>query len=239
MSGHSKWSTIKRQKGVADTKRSAVFSKLTRLISVAARQGGVDPETNGRLRLAIDRAKTANMPNHNIERAIQAGLGSTAGNQAKEVVYEGFGPGGVAVLVNAVTDNPNRTNADIRNLFGKYNGTLGSPNSVAWMFSVRGTIRLPLAASPSRQAVELELIDAGAEDVYEAGDQLVIETTSEKLSGLKKWLVDHQLAEFTATIDLVPNTSTKIDAAGQEKLFAFFEALEDHPDVTSIISNDA
>ncbi len=188
MSGHSKWSTIKRQKAVTDSRRAAVFTKLGRLIAVAARAGGGDPVMNFRLRLAIDKARAANVPNDNIERAVKAGSGEEKEGQTKEIVYEGFGPGGVAVIVNALTDNPNRTASEVRTAFAKHGGSLGGQNSVAWMFRLRGVLAIPKDALPGadREALELSVIDAGADDVREEGDVLVIECPPDRLPALRQ-----------------------------------------------------
>ncbi|MBI2985023.1 MAG: YebC/PmpR family DNA-binding transcriptional regulator [Candidatus Kerfeldbacteria bacterium] len=237
MSGHSKWSTIKRQKGLADARRSSIFSKLARQISLAAREGK-DPATNFRLRLAIDRARAANLPNDNVERAVKAGTGELK-EQTKEVWYEGFGPAGVAVMIQAVTDNTNRTAADLRALFARFGGSLGATNSVAWMFRRRGIIRLPLnQLSHRRSSVELQLIDVGAEDVREENGQLVIETDPARLPSVKGWLASQGLAAAAADIEFVPDTTATINEPGRQKLQPFFDALEAHDDVTDFYSNE-
>lgn len=239
MSGHSKWSTIKRQKAVTDARRSAVFTKFGRLISVAARQGGDDPATNFRLRLAIDKAREANMPNDNIHRAIQAGLGSGQGDHVKEVMYEGFGPGGVAVIVQAVTDNPNRTSAEVRSLYSRHGGTMGGQNSVGWMFVSKGVIRIPLAAvTGGRDQFQLDVIDAGAEDVRDEDDQMVIATVPENLHQMKEWLTQRGMKTGAAEVELVPTTTISLDQAAREKLYALLTALDELDDVTTVLSND-
>lgn len=163
MSGHSKWSQIKRQKGVADVKRGNLFTKLCNNITIAARLGGGSQETNFRLRLAVDKAKAASVPRDNIERAIKRGTGELGGAQIEEIVYEGYGPGGVAILVETLTDNKNRTAPLIRNIFSKHGGNMGGPGSVAWMFAPKGVIRLEIASlKSSKEDVELAAIDAGA-----------------------------------------------------------------------------
>lgn len=239
MSGHSKWSTIKRQKGLADNRRSAVFTKLARQITVAARDGG-DPEANFKLRLAIDRARAANLPNLNIERAIQSGTGESKGDQMKPVTYEGFGPGQVAIVAQGLTDNPNRTSAEVRNLFTKHGGTLGSINSVAWMFILAGVLRVPLAIlGNQREAIELGLIDAGAVDVRTEDDELIIQTDPAKLMVVRNWLVSQQLSPTSADLEFLPQTTTTIDQPTQTKLHALLAALDEHDDVTAIFSNEA
>lgn len=240
MSGHSKWSTIKRQKAVTDSRRSAVFTKLGRLITVAAREGGKDPDMNFKLRLAIDKAKAANMPNDNIDRAIKSGAGELRGAVMKEVLYEGFGPGQVAVLVQALTDNSNRTAAEMRAIFHQHSGTLGSQNSVAWMFRLLGTIDIPLARVPSpAEAFELSMVDAGADDVREEGDRLVLTVDPSRLSDLQNQVRALGITDFSADTDMIPQTTTELAGADREELYALFEDLEDHLDVTNFFSNDA
>lgn len=241
MSGHSKWSTIKRQKAVTDARRSTVFTKYGRLISVAARQGGPDPVMNFRLRLAIDKAKSVNMPNDNIERAIKAGAGENKEGQTKEVLYEGFGPGQVAIMVQAITDNSNRTAAEVRGVFTKHGGSMGGHNSVGWMFSPKGVIRVPPASlsGQPKEELELGLIDAGAEDVREDDQGVVIVTAPEHLHVLQDWLGAKGLAGLEAEVELVPGTTVTPDQAAQPKLYGLLEALDELDDVTNIYSNDA
>jgi YebC/PmpR family DNA-binding regulatory protein len=235
MSGHSKWSTIKRQKGLTDSRRSAVFTKLGRLITVAARLGGGDPNMNFRLRLAIDQAKSANLPNDNIERAVKAGTGADKDAHTKDVLYEGFGPGGAAVMVEAVTDNSNRISNEVRNVFTKHGGSLGSQHSVGWMFILRGVIRAPLAADRAkREAQELALIDAGAEDVREEDEQLVAITTPDNLSKVRAALT----GSVEADVEYIPTTTTVIDEPTRLKLHGLLEALEALDDVTRVTSNE-
>ncbi|MBI5467158.1 MAG: YebC/PmpR family DNA-binding transcriptional regulator [Candidatus Kerfeldbacteria bacterium] len=241
MSGHSKWSTIKRQKAVTDSRRSAAFTKLARLISVAARAGGGDPNMNFQLRLAIDKARAANVPNDNIERAIQAGTGEGKEGQTKEVAYEGFGPGGVAVIVNAVTDNPNRTAAEIRTTFTKHHGTMGGQNSVAWMFELRGVISIPSEAlrATDRQAVELAAIDAGASDVREEGDGVLVECPPDRLTGLRAALDRLTGTKLAADVELVAQNTVSIDEPTAQQLHELCDTLTDLPDVISLATNEA
>lgn len=238
MSGHSKWSTIKRQKAVTDSKRSAAFTKLARLITVAARIGGGDPDMNFRLRLAIDKAKAANVPNDNIERAIKSGTGEGKDTQTKDVLYEGFGPGGVAIMVEAITDNSNRTAAEVRGVFSKHGGSMGGQNSVGWMFERSGVAQIPLPAPQSREALELELIDAGATDVRDDSGQLVITCAPELLMSIRQLLAK---SGFTAEADteFLPTTTVTVDAATRENLYNLLGALDDLDDVTHVYSNDA
>lgn len=240
MSGHSKWSTIKRQKAVTDARRSAVFTKLGRLISVAARAGGADPVMNFRLRLAIDKARAANMPNHNIERAIEAGAGSGKEGQTKEVVYEGFGPGQVAIMVQAITDNSNRTSAEVRSVFTKHGGSMGGQNSVGWMFAPKGVARISSSALAGKSTDEFELamIDQGADDVRHEDDTLVVTTPPEKLSPLQEYLRGQNISA-EAEVELVPTTTVEVDERTQEKVYELLGALDELDDVTSVVSNDA
>lgn len=241
MSGHSKWSTIKRQKGIADSKRSAAFSKLGRLITIAARTGGKDPAMNFRLRLAIDKARDVNMPNANIERAIAAGAGEGRGEISKEVLYEGFGPGGVAVMVQAVTDNPNRTSAEIRMLFSKAGGSLGTHNSVGWMFSLNGVVRVGAAevSAAEKEQLFLEAIDAGTDDVREEPAEILFVTVPEKLQTIKTWIEARGLKITNAQLEFLPTTTVVVDETARANLYTLLEGLDDHPDVTDVFSNDA
>lgn len=238
MSGHSKWSTIKRQKGITDSRRAAAFTKLGRQITVAARLGGGDPDMNFRLRLAIDKAKSANLPNDNIARAIKAGTGAGKDALTKDVLYEGFGPGGVAVLVEAITDNSNRTAAEVRGVFTQHGGSMGSHNSVGWMFALSGVTRLPLPAQASqKEALELACIDAGATDVREEGDQLLVISAPDKITNISQILKDrgHSAA---ADIEFMPTTTVEISDHDRQKLYVLLEALDDLDDATRISSNE-
>lgn len=238
MSGHSKWSTIKRQKAVTDAKRSAAFTKLARQITVATRLGGGDPTMNFRLRLAIDKAKAGNVPNDNIERAIQAGTGEGKEGQTKEMLYEGFGPGGVAILVEAITDNNNRTAAEIRGAMNKHGGTMGGQNSVSWMFSRSGVLRIPLSALGEKlESVELAAIDAGATDVRAEGDQLLTLCPPERLKDVQGVLHESGLAA-EADIEFVPTTTAATDNAAREQLHVLLEILDALDDVTGVTSNE-
>lgn len=239
MSGHSKWSTIKRQKAVTDSKRSAAFTKLARLITVAARQGGGDPSMNFRLRLAIDKAKASNVPNDTIDRAIKIGTGEGKAGDTKDVIYEGFGPGGVATMVEAITDNSNRTAAEVRSVFTKHGGTLGTQNSVGWMFTRAGLVQVPLSTlSPEqRESLELSLIDHEVSDIREEGGRLMVVAPLEKLADVRNVCVAVGLAA-EAEVAFLPTTTTAIDDATTEKLHTFFEALEDLDDVTHVWSNE-
>lgn len=239
MSGHSKWSTIKRQKAVTDSRRSAAFTKLARQITIAARTGGGDPAMNFRLRLAIDKARAANVPNDNIDRAIKTGTGESREGTTKEVLYEGFGPAGVAIMAEAITDNSNRTAAEVRSVFTKHGGTMGSQNSVGWMFARRGVVRIsvPTITSERREALELLAIDAGADDVREEGDELVIITAPESLETVRGALEKEQVA-FEADVTYVPTTTVAVPDEQHEALYGLLEALDSLDDVTGVTSNE-
>lgn len=194
---------------------------------------------NFQLRLTVDRARAVNMPNDNIDRAIKTGTGELKGDQTKEVTYEGFGPGGVALMILAVTNNTNRTAGEIRAILSKHGGSLGGQNSVAWMFRRSGVIRIPLdslAVTPAE--LELGAIDAGATDVYEEEGQLVIVAAPEKLQALQAWLATQNVKPERAGLEYVAATTTAINDAVREKLYAVFDALEDSDDVTDFFSND-
>lgn len=237
MSGHSKWSTIKRQKGITDGRRSAVFTKLGRQITVATRLGGGDPAMNFRLRLAIDTAKAANLPNDNIDRAIKAGTGEGKDTITKEVVYEGFGPSNVAIIVEAITDNSNRTSAEVRNTFSKHGDSMGSQNSVGWMFSLLGVTRLPLTAVHDRlEELELQLIDAGANDVREEGDQLIVFSTPEKIPTIRQ--VIEGIDSIETSVEFIPTTTAEVNDEEMPKVHGLLEALDELDDVTRVSSNE-
>lgn len=240
MSGHSKWSTIKRQKAVTDARRASVFTKHARLIAVAARAGGPDPSGNFRLRLAIEKARSANMPNDNIDRAVKSGAGGPRGEQTKEVTYEGFGPTGVAILVQAVTDNTNRTAAEVRATLQKHGGRLGGQNSVAWMFQLRSVIRIPTVQITGQTVSEVELgaIDAGVDDVKTVDQALVLVMAPEKLKSVESWLAQQRLDRYTAEVELIPQTTSTIDQAARPQLYQLLEALDELPDVIGVFSND-
>jgi len=236
MSGHSKWSQIKRKKGAADAKRGQVFTKLIKEITVAARFGGGDPEGNARLRTAIAAAKAENMPKDNIERAIKKGTGELEGVTYEEFPYEGYGPGGAAVLVEVLTDNKNRTTAEVRHIFSRSGGNLGEAGSVAWMFHKKGYIVIDKAAIDEDKLMEV-VLDAGAEDI-EAGDkEYEVTTDPQKLDAVKKALekarVKYQVAELT----MYPQSTIALDGKHAEQMLRLMEQLEEHDDVQKVYSN--
>ncbi|NDY41702.1 YebC/PmpR family DNA-binding transcriptional regulator [Dissulfurirhabdus thermomarina] len=237
MSGHSKWSTIKHKKGAQDARRGRIFTKLIREIMVAARLGGGDPEANPRLRAAIAAAKAQNMPKDNIERAIKKGTGELEGTAYEEVTYEGYGPGGVAVLVEAMTDNRQRTVADLRYLFGKRGGNLGEPGSVAWMFEKKGLIVVSKDAVDEDALMEAA-IEAGAEDIQDQGGEWEIHTTPETFGEVKEALDRAGIPCLSAEISMVPKTT--VEVAEEKKalqVLQLMEALEDHDDVQHVYAN--
>jgi YebC/PmpR family DNA-binding regulatory protein len=234
MSGHSKWSTIKRKKGALDAKKGAEFTKLGRLIEVAAKSGA-DPSMNFRLKLAVQKAKAANMPAANVEKAIRKGAGLDKDKSSiEEVMYEGLGPGGIAVMVHSLTDNRNRTVSDLRNLFTKTGGSLGNSGSVAWQFANRGI----LTAAKTDPDLELKAIEAGAEDIQDQGDVWEIYTKPTELNQVKQNLVANGVNIQEDKLALVPTTLVKItDANLASKIIQFMEALEDNEDVAEVFSN--
>lgn len=236
MSGHSKWSTIKRQKGANDAKRGAIFTKLSREIIQAAKQGGGDPGLNFKLRLAIQRAKAQNMPNDNIERAIAKGTGGGEGEQLDEIQYEGYGPGGTAIIVAALTDNRNRTVAEIRHQFSRGGGNLGENGSVAWQFEAKGLITIPVNGKDPDE-LALIAIDAGAEDVDVQDDQVEIKTDPSSLEPVRKTLESNGLEVENADFALVPKMTVELEEKAAHQVLRLIEALEDLEDVQRVYSN--
>ncbi len=237
MSGHSKWSTIKRQKGANDAKRGALFTKVAREISVAARQGGGDPDANYRLRLAIEKARSVNMPAENIRRAIERASGPGDGEQFEEIVYEGYGPGGVAVLVEAQTDNRNRTAAEVRSVFTKLGGQLAGTGAVAWQFEPRGVISVE---RDGRDADEIGLaaIDAGAEDVDTSDeDRIEIYTAPGDLEAVRRRLEEAGLPIESAEQAMIAKQTVELDPARARQALRLVEMLEDLDDVSRVTAN--
>lgn len=234
MSGHSKWSTIKRAKGVADAKRSQLFTKLAKAITVAARDGA-DPSMNPKLRLAVDRARSFSMPKDNVERAIQKGIGGGEGTKLEEVRYEGYGPGGVAFLIDAVTDNRNRTASEIRHLLERAGGRLGEMGSVAWMFELKGLIQV--TPNGKWDELELALIEAGALDIREDANELIITCDPPALEQLKAELTARGLAPTYASIEPLAKTSIPVEESSAERLDQLRETLDEHDDITNFYDN--
>jgi YebC/PmpR family DNA-binding regulatory protein len=236
MSGHSKWAQIKHKKGAADAKRGKLFSKLIRELQVAARSGGGDPDANARLRKAIFDAKAANMPNDTLQRAIDRGLGKIAGEQYEEVVYEGYGPGGVAMLIEAVTDNKNRTVSELRHMFSKHHANLGESGSVAWMFETKGYITFEKSTVSEEQLFDLA-IDAGAEDVREDEGSFEVTTAPEDYEAVLQKIKEGGLEPASASITKLPKTFVKLSGKDAEMMVRLMEALEDHDDVQRVSAN--
>jgi YebC/PmpR family DNA-binding regulatory protein len=236
MSGHSKWSQIKRQKGANDVKRGAVFTKMGREIAVAARAGGGDPDGNFRLRLAIEKARAANMPLDTIKRAIEKATGGGDGEQFEEILYEGYGPGGVAVLVEAATDNRNRTVADVRSIFSKSGGQLAGAGAVAWQFEQRGVVSIPRAGSDPDD-IALTAIDAGASDVETTTDPLEIYTEPSDLEAVQATLAKAGFAVESAETTMIAKQTLTVDAGKARQILRLIEHLEDLDDVQRVTSN--
>lgn len=233
MSGHSKWSKIHRQKSVADNKRGALFTKLGNAITIAAKSGGGDPTSNFKLQLAIDQAKTGNMPKDNIQRAIKRGTGELAGGKLEEITYEGFGPNNIAFMIDCLTDNRNRTSAAMKHALTKFGGSMGGPNSVGWMFEQKGIIR----TEKINNELELKLIDAGANDFAEEDDGTTIFTNPSDLKKVNDLLTQKGLAVEYAEIEQVPKDKKKIDDKTKEKLEKIFAELDDNEDVNNFYTN--
>jgi YebC/PmpR family DNA-binding regulatory protein len=236
MSGHSKWSTIKHKKGKADAARGRLFTKVIKEITVAARMGGGDPNGNPRLRKAIDTAKTANMPNDNIERAIKKGTGELEGVVYEEHTYEGYGPGGSAVLLNVVTDNKNRTLGEIRRIFERNNGNLGAAGCVAWMFKKRGYLALDRAKVDGDALMEAAL-DAGALDVIEGTKEYEVLTEPPDFDAVKEKLTKAGFTLLSGEVTMLPENSTKLTGHQAEVMLKLMEALEEHDDVQHVYAN--
>lgn len=238
MSGHSKWSTIKRDKGINDAKRGQTFTKYANAIAIAARSGGGNPDANFRLRLAIEAARSINMPKDNIERAINRGAGGPGASAAlEEVIYEGFAPLGVAVLIEAVTDNRQRTSGNIRTILDKAGGSLAGPGATSFQFKKQGEIIVPLGDKNSDDAT-LEIIDQGAEDVEEAGKSLIIYTKPEELEMVKEKLVKSGFTVEKSDLTMIPTTVVNLpDKAAADRVLGAIEKLEDLDDVQKVYAN--
>ncbi|MCP4376160.1 MAG: YebC/PmpR family DNA-binding transcriptional regulator [bacterium] len=237
MSGHSKWSTIKRAKAATDDKRGRLWSKVARRIMMAAKDGGGDPDMNLPLRYAIDDAKAANMPKDNIAKAIKKGTGELGGQNYEQVVYEGYGPVGVAFIVDCLTDNRNRTAPELRKIFERGNGQLGSTNCVAWMFEAKGTFLIDASATDEDTLMEI-VLDAGADDVItdDTGFEVACEVAA--FSAVKQALSDNKIETLSAQVAMVPSTTISVDdAATAKKLLTLMEAFEDHDDVQKVFAN--
>ena len=236
MAGHSKWKQIKHYKAAADAKRGALFTKLIREITVAAKSGGGDPAGNPRLRVAIDAAKNASMPKENIERAIKKGTGELEGVDYQEITYEGYGPGGVALLVQTLTDNPNRTVAELRHKLSRGGGNLGASNAVAWMFERKGQLLLDARGLEEEQALDA-VLESGAEDMRQEGEQFVVTTEPGQLHSVKAALEERELRIIEAEIAMVPKTTVHVEGKTAESLLKLLEEIEELDDVQKVWAN--
>jgi|TARA_B100000959_G_scaffold27253_1_gene26236 YebC/PmpR family DNA-binding regulatory protein len=236
MSGHSKWSTIKRKKAVIDAKRGKIFTTLIKEITIAAREAGGDANSNPRLRQAVSIARDANMPQDNIKRAIMKGTGELPGVTYEECTYEGFGPGGVAIFMEVVTDNKNRTVAEIRHLITKYGGNLGENGSVSWMFDKKGQIIISKSDQSEDNLFE-DSINAGAEDFDGDEDNFIVKTDPLEMMNIRKNLEDNGYKIDSAKVEMLPKNLHKIDKDKSEKAIVLLEAIEDHEDIKSVYTN--
>lgn len=236
MSGHSKWSSIKRQKGVNDVKRGAIFTKIGREIGIAARAGGGDPDANYKLRLAVDKARSVNMPADTIKRAIEKAVGGSEAEQYEEIIYEGYGPGGVAILVEAATDNKNRTAAEVRSLFSKAGGQLAGAGAVAWQFETRGIV-LVTRDGQDPDDIALAAIDAGADDVDTDGDPLEIVTQPGDLEAVRIALEGTGVTIESAEVTMQPKSTVEVEVSAARQNLRLIENLEDLDDVQRVTAN--
>jgi YebC/PmpR family DNA-binding regulatory protein len=235
MSGHNKWSTIKHKKGAADAKRGKVFTKIIKEITVAAKLGGGDPDGNPRLRTAIDKAKAENMPKDNVERAIKKGVGGLEGTNYEETTYEGYGPGGTAVLVEVMTDNRNRTVSDVRSTFTKCNGNMGEAGCVAWLFDKKGL--LVFSNDTDFDKLFEASIEAGADDVTDEGEQYEVLTDPAAFTEVKNALEAAGFKPESAEVTMIPQTMVKLEGKNAENMLKLMDRLEDNDDVQNVYAN--
>ncbi len=236
MSGHSKWATIKHKKGALDAKRGALFTKIIKELTVAAKHGGGNPDANPRLRTVLAKAKEANMPADNIDRAIKKGTGELPGVVYEEVAYEGYGPGGVAILIEALTDNKNRTTAEIRNMLEKKGGNMSGAGSVAWQFHKKGFIVVKKSAIDEDKLMTI-VLDAGASDFAAEKDNFEITTEPQDFENVKKAVTDAKLATESAEVTRIPSATVKLDLEKAKSCLTLIETLEEHDDVQSVFTN--
>jgi YebC/PmpR family DNA-binding regulatory protein len=236
VSGHSKWSTIKHKKGKEDAKRGQLFSKLSRAIMVAAKEGGADPSTNAALYAAIEKARSYSMPKDNIERAVQRGSGQGGGESFESIVYEGYGAAGVAILVETLTDNRNRTASDVRGAFTKHNGNLAEPGAVSWVFERRGSIIVP-ADKYEEDDVMTAALEGGADDVVLDGESYQVLTEPAELHAVRDALVEAGIEFEAAEITMLPKSTVKLDEADARRVLRLIDALEDSDDVQDVYAN--
>ena len=236
MSGHSKWATIKHKKAATDARRGKIFTKLIRELTIAARTGGSDPDTNPRLRTAILAAKGENMPNDNIERAIQRGTGAIEGETLDEVTFEGYGPGGVGVLVQVVTSNRNRIVSEIRHMFSKNGGNMAENGAVGWMFERKGDIVVPKDQADEEKIMSV-VLDAGAEDLRDDGSSWEVTSPPEVMEKVREALAAAQITPTSAEVAWVPKNNVKLSGAQAQQMLRMVETLEDHDDVQHVYAN--
>jgi len=236
MSGHSKWATTKHKKAATDAKRGKIFTKIGKEITVAARLGGGDPNGNARLRTAVAKAKAVSLPAENIKRAIQRGTGELPGVSYEEIIYEGYGPGGVAVIVESMTDNRNRTVSEVRNIFSKAGGNMGEAGCVSWMFHKKGYLVVNRARVDEDKLMTLAL-DAGAEDMQPEDDNFVVTTAPNDFEKVKKALEDAGVVPDAAEITMIPQTYVKLDGKEAQQMLRLVETLEDNDDVQNVYAN--
>ena len=236
MSGHSKWHTIKHKKGAADAKRGKLFTRLIKELTVAARNGGGDPDMNPRLRTIVADAKAANMPRENIERAIRRGTGEEPGVSYEEITYEGYGPGGVALMIESVTDNKNRTVGEIRHLLGKYNGNLAAENSVAWMFTRKGQVVVEKTGADEEKLLNAAL-EAGADDMNDDGTAWEIVSSPESFEGVRDAVKQMGVEPASAEVAMIPQNYVKLQGKDAQVMLKLMEALDDHDDVQHVWAN--
>jgi YebC/PmpR family DNA-binding regulatory protein len=236
MSGHSKWHSIKHKKGAADARRGKLFTKIIRELTIAARLGGGDPDSNPRLRTAVDKAKAANMPADNITRAIKKGTGELEGTTYEDMTLEGYGPGGVALLIEGSTDNRNRTISEIRHLFSKYNGNLGNPGSVAYLFHPRGVISIAAGKTTEDKLMEI-VLEAGGEDIQSEPEGFTVYTTPGDLEGVRDSLVTAGIEPDEAEVKKIADASISLEGQKAQQMLKLLDALEDHEDIQSVWEN--
>jgi YebC/PmpR family DNA-binding regulatory protein len=236
MSGHSKWATIKRKKGAADAKRGKMFTQLIREIMMAAKLGGADPDSNPRLRLAVDKARGQNMPKDNIERAIKRGTGALEGENYEEIRYEGYGPSGVAVIVETLTDNRNRTVGEMRFLFNKYGGNLGANGCVAFMFDRKGILSFDVPSGQRESLVEAA-IEADALDVVEETESVEVQTSPEQFEAVKAALAAKGFTPASADVAMIPQTTVQLSGKDAQSMLKLMEGLDEHDDVKQVFAN--
>ncbi|TVQ39862.1 MAG: YebC/PmpR family DNA-binding transcriptional regulator [Spirochaetaceae bacterium] len=236
MSGHSKWATIRHKKGAQDAKRGKIFTKLIKEITVSARLGGGDMDANPRLRTAVLKAKTANMPKDNVERAIKKGTGELEGVDYLEITYEGYGPGGVAIMVDALTDNKNRTAADVRSIFSKGGGNLGETGCVSYLFQRRGVISYSTENYTEDQILE-QALEAGADDVVTQGDTIEVTCSPEEFHAVVGAMEEADFEHLDASLTMLPDATVTLDSEGTQKALRMIESLDDHDDVQEVYTN--